>query len=422
MPDTTEQTQPAATAAVEKKPAQPSSVMHINIGPVTGVTKIEGVRIDFNNGARVQVPEGDWRVRVLDMDTFAVLFDGKVNKQTVVSPKKYYIRYRIEIYKDGQQVLAHNYNDEGQRVLFKNASNAMGDTIAWIPYAMEYKKQHGCEIYYAMVPYMAELLAHDYPDIHFIGPDERPEGIYASYYLGAFFPSTNREFQPMSWKILGLQKNIAGILGLKLENLPTHITPTDKTRKIKEPYVCIASQASNQPKYWNNPNGWYETVKYLKSIGYRVLCIDKEHCYGLGYHRNMIPYGAEDFTGDIPLTERVNMLYHADFFIGLGSGLSWLAWAVGKPVIMISGFSLPVTEFYTPYRVINYNVCNGCWEDDNYQFDHGDFEWCPRHKGDINRQFECTRSISHMQVILMIQRLMADHHLQPQKNVEKQKE
>jgi autotransporter strand-loop-strand O-heptosyltransferase len=52
------------------------------------------------------------------------------------------------------------------------------------------------------------------------------------------------------------------------------------------------------------------------------------------YH---IPHGVEDETGDRPLQERARWLRHADFFIGLSSGLSWLAWAVGTPVVMISG-------------------------------------------------------------------------------------
>jgi autotransporter strand-loop-strand O-heptosyltransferase len=43
----------------------------------------------------------------------------------------------------------------------------------------------------------------------------------------------------------------------------------------------------------------------------------------------------------------VDLLRHASFFIGLGSGLSWLAWASGIPVVLISGFSLPNSEFYT---------------------------------------------------------------------------
>ena len=29
-----------------------------------------------------------------------------------------------------------------------------------------------------------------------------------------------------------------------------------------------------------------------------------------------------------------NILHHADLFIGLGSGLSWLNWALGKHTVM----------------------------------------------------------------------------------------
>jgi autotransporter strand-loop-strand O-heptosyltransferase len=84
---------------------------------------------------------------------------------------------------------------------------------------------------------------------------------------------------------------------------------------------------------------------------------------------------------------------HADFFVGLSSGLSWLAWASNTPVVMISGFTLPDNEFATPYRIINYHTCNGCWNDPAHKFDHKDFLWCPRHK-DTPRQFECTRFIT----------------------------
>lgn len=41
----------------------------------------------------------------------------------------------------------------------------------------------------------------------------------------------------------------------------------------------------------------------------------------------------------------MNLLHHASFFIGLSSGLSWLAWATHIPVVLISGFTLPVSEF-----------------------------------------------------------------------------
>ncbi len=75
------------------------------------------------------------------------------------------------------------------------------------------------------------------------------------------------------------------------------------------------------------------------------------------------------------------------------SGLSWLAWAAGCPVVLISGFTHPTNEFATPYRVINWHACNSCWNDPRHRFDHKDFLWCPRHAG-TPRQFECTRLIT----------------------------
>ena len=123
-----------------------------------------------------------------------------------------------------------------------------------------------------------------------------------------------------------------------------------------------------------------------------------------------VPEGAEDFTGALPLQERIDLISQGDFFIGLSSGLSWLAWAAGVPVVMISGFTLPFNEFHTPYRMINYHLCNGCWNDLSLRFDLKDFYACPRHKG-TERAYECTRLLTSGQVCRAIDRLMADHRL-----------
>ena len=69
---------------------------------------------------------------------------------------------------------------------------------------------------------------------------------------------------------------------------------------------------------------------------------------------------------------------------------------------MISGFTHPLNEFATPYRVVNYHTCNSCWNDPHHRFDHKDFLWCPRHK-DTPRQFECTRLITVEQVKAKLQ-------------------
>ena len=141
-----------------------------------------------------------------------------------------------------------------------------------------------------------------------------------------------QEHQPTDFRVVGLHKNAPCILGLKVDEQCIKLLPRDKVRRIKDPYVCIAAQASSQAKYWNNGRGWLNVVKHLKTLGYRVLCIDRENNYGMGSRFNIIPYGAEDFTGRRPLQERIDLLYHADFFIGLSSGLSWVANGVGIPV------------------------------------------------------------------------------------------
>ena len=413
---------PAQTAEPPKdkppKEEPPPGSMVINSGPITGRTAVEGVMFDFNMGARAHVPEGNWRIRFIDPTTSTVTYDqSNLSNVTVASRKRYFIPWSVEIYKDGKPAFHHEYNAKGHRVLLKNISDALGDTIAWIPYAREFKKKHDCEVYYAMNPLVAELLKPNYPDINFVGPDERPPGCYASYYLGCFSPCHDREFQPTSWHTVGLQRNVAYILGVEPKEIRPILKPTKKERLIKEPYVCIGSQASAQPKYWNNPLGWMDLNKFLLEQGYRVLCIDRDRVYGLGYKPNVTPWGAEDVSGSYTLEDRVNMLQYADFFVGLSSGLSWLAWGVGVPVVMISGFSLPEMEFYTPYRVINYNVCTGCFNDDAFDFEHGNFYWCPRHRGDVNREFECTRAISSAQVIETVKRLMAEHRLDPKRKI-----
>jgi len=58
----------------------------------------------------------------------------------------------------------------------------------------------------------------------------------------------------------------------------------DKQSSKKQ--VCIAIHGTAQSKYWNNKDGWQEVVDYLKSKGYEVLLISKEHD---GYMTNKHP-------------------------------------------------------------------------------------------------------------------------------------
>ena len=385
-----------------------------NPGPVVRESGLPGVKLDFNYGARIVLPDdADYHVRLTDQDTSSILYEADARGAMITSTKKYYINFKVEIWKEGKLALTHNLDLKGKKVHIKFPVGTLGDILAWFPYAEEFRKKHQCQVCCSMSEEIGQLFAPAYPDITFLPPDTFPPDCYATYYMGIFFPADDRFHQPTDFRVIGLALNIPYILGLDVVERRPILTPSKK-RPIKEPYVCIAAQATSHAKYWNNTRGWMETIDFLKALGYRVLCIDKEKVHGSGRHWHTIPYGCEDFTGSLQLQERVDMLAHADFFIGLSSGLAWLAWGAGTPVIMVSGFTLPYNEFYTPYRVINFHVCNGCWTDSSEEFKHADFGWCPRHAG-TEREFECTRFISSGQVCQTIQRLMSDYKLDPKK-------
>ena len=366
-----------------------------------------GIQFDFNDGCRVILPEANypWRVRLSDLDTGNILFETELKAGRVNSTKRYYVRVRLEVWQQGESVFVHEYSAADREVLVQFPVGTLGDTIGWFPYAVKFKESHGCRLTCGMAEKLIPLFRDAYPDITFLPHDEiKPERYYATYSMGLFFDDKDFTFQPCDFRHVGLHRTAGYILGVDPTEVPPRIALPDDSRPIAEPYVVIATQSTTQAKYWNNPTGWHDIIAFLKEAGYRVICIDQKRVHGTGIVWNHIPHGAEDETGDKPLIERARWIKHADFFVGLASGLSWLAWCTGTPVVMISGFSHPTTEFYTPYRVINYHACNSCWDDPHHRFDHKDFLWCPRHK-DTPRQFECTRLITVDHVKATIQRI-----------------
>lgn len=363
----------------------------------------QGIRFDFNDGCRVTLPEGDWRVCLRDVDTGNVLFETELAAGFVASTKKYYARFSIEVWNrrapsDSEPRLKHVYDAAEREVLIQFPVGTLGDLVGWFPYAVKFQRKHGCKLTCAMGEKIIPLFAPAYPDIEFVTHEQvKAERYYATYNIGLFFDDHDHIWQPCDFRHVGLHRTAGYILGVDPTEEPPLLALDDDSRPIEEPYAVIAVQSSTQCKYWNHPTGWREIVAFLKEQGYRVVCIDQKATHGHGLVWNHIPHGAEDETGDRSLQERARWLKHANLFVGLSSGLAWLAWAAGTPVVMISGFTHETNEFATPFRVINYHTCNSCWNDVRHRFDHKDFFWCPRHK-DTPRQFECTRLITPEQV------------------------
>src|SRR5215470_683220 len=330
----------------------------------------KGVRFDFNDGCRVVLPEAahPWRVRLSDLDTGNLLYQTELKGGRINSSKRYFIRFRLEIWQNGESIFVHDYAARDREVMIQFPVGTLGDPMGWFPYAVKFHERYRCRLTCALGEKLIALYRDAYPEITFLTHEEvKPERYYATYSLGLFFDDKDNIFQPCDFRHVGLHRTAGYILGVDPTEKPPRISLADDGRPIAGPYVCI----------------------------------DQKSTHGTGLIWNHIPNGAEDETGDRPLQERARWLKHAEFFIGLSSGLSWLAWAAGIPVVMISGCTHPTNEFETPYRVTNYHACNSCWNDVRARFDHKDFMWCPRHK-DTPRQFECTRLITVDQVKAVI--------------------
>ena len=366
-----------------------------------------GIRFDFNLGARIMLPDGkQWRIRLRDLDTGNILFESSPGAAFVNSSKRYYLRIGLEVLDKDGTVFQHDYDAARENVLIQFPVGTLGDTLGWFPYAVKFQEQHRCKLTCAMSDLLIPLFKDAYPHIDFVTHEGvKPEKFYATYCIGLFFDDEDRIWQPCDFRLVGLHRTAGYILGVDPTETPPKLGLVDDGPPVAEPYVCIAVQSTTQSKYWNNPHGWRQVVDFIKARGYRVFCIDQKSIHGHGLVWNHIPHGAEDLTGDRPLTERVRWLRHARAFVGLSSGLSWLAWAAGAPVVMISGFTHPTNEFSTPHRVINYHACNSCWNDVRVRFDHKDFLWCPRH-ANTQRQFECTRLITANQVIASLEKVI----------------
>ncbi len=348
-----------------------------------------------------------WRVRLRDLDSGNTLFETTLAQGFINSSKRWFVRFRIEVWEGEAQVLRHDFDARDRPVLIQFPVGTLGDTMGWFPYAVRFAGLHGCRLTCAMSALLIPLFRDAYPHITFVTHEAvEPAGFYASYCLGLFFDDTDCVWQPTDFRMVGLHRTAGYILGVDPGEAAPALALPDESRPLAEPYVCIGVQSSSQCKYWNNPSGWRAVVLRLKERGYRVVCIDQKPAHGTGLIWTHIPNGAEDETGDRPLTERARWLRHAAGFVGLSSGLAWLAWAAGTKVLMISGFTHPNNEFATPWRVHNWHACNSCWNDPKLRFDHKDFLWCPR-QANTPRQFECTRLITTEAVLATLDRMLA---------------
>lgn len=372
-------------------------------------TVIDCVNTNFVDGPFVEIKgKGKERFRVLFIDRK----NDQIVYETTLAPnewarcnRKWYTDWHLKVMKDEEVIWEHIFDLKGKRVFISLESSSLGDNLSWFPHAEVFRREKECHV--TVSTFQNDLFKDQYPDLEFAPKGAGVPDLYACYRLGWFYRDDKNEFNPSNhprdFKKIPMQAAVTDILGLPFTNERPLIKIPDAPHPFEgKKYVTIAIHGTAQAKYWNNTAGWHDVVDFLKDNGYRVVLVSSEED---GYMGNKHPKEIFHKPGKISLEERINEIRHSELFIGVGSGLSWLAWGTGVPIIMISGFSEKYSEFEDDkmIRIIDETVCHGCFN--RHRLDAGDWNWCPDHKG-TPRQFECTKLIGSYPVIKAIKKLL----------------
>ena len=305
------------------------------------------IHVSFVNGAKCEITGNnskEYQVKFYNNQTNKLIHEGSIKTNMWTSPNyKSFIEWKIEVWEAGSKIYEHIFNGSNKRIFIHFDSKSIGDTLAWFPYVEEFRKKHNCEVICST--FHNNWFKSQYPEIQFVPPGTSSQDLYASYGIGWYYDDYDVRsiVHPNDFHSQPLQKTATDILGLdyteispKLKSLP--ISP------IKEKYVTLSVQSTCQAKYWNHPTGWEQVVKHLQSKGYKVAIVDKHRTFGIEGFMNTSPQADYHFH-EKSLDEVMSVISGAEFHVGVGSGLSWVAWALDIPTILVSSFSKPFCEF-----------------------------------------------------------------------------
>jgi autotransporter strand-loop-strand O-heptosyltransferase len=170
-------------------------------------------------------------------------------------------------------------------------------------------------------------------------------------------------------------------------NTPFGKSPVIKKERVINPNkISIAPESLKKIATWDK-NKWQKVVNELVSSGFEVFNVSYENTLEL---ENVI--GVHGFDD---LNVSLDHILESRIYIGLSSGLSWLAWSYDVPVVMISNFTKVQNEFDC-FRVWSPYVCHGC-----FNIYNNITSSCPLFEK-TNRENECHKIITTEMVINQI--------------------
>ena len=331
------------------------------------------INVSFNYNPKVEIVgkvDKNYFIEFIDSRNNEIIYSTTIkNGMWTQCSRKWHTPWIIKV--DGKVI--HKFNLKNKPVRITLSSKSVGDTLAWAPQAIEFAKKYKCKV--SLSTFHNEWFKNnpEYKNIKFVAPGEEGK-YYASFTIGWFMGDNNKwdvgSYHPTRPNTIPLIQAATDILNLPYKEINYGIDFKPKKRPITSKYICIGPHSTSGLKEWPY-NYWEELAGMLNNKGYKVVDISYED----HNKKNIIN------KPKLSWEDTFNYLYHAEYFIGLGSGLSWFNWAMEKPTLMINNF-IPYGYEFTKglTKVEDYSVCNNCWVNDNYQFDKGDWDWCPENK------------------------------------------
>lgn len=281
-------------------------------------------------------------------------------------------------------------------------SDALGDNIGAVSIIEKYKNESKENI--SVLCNFPDIFRNSYPDINFYKKSKTSISYSTSDGLWSL---NNQKFNKLiktTYKFdVPLLDGYAKDFNITSHGSILKVDKTNKERPIKSKYVCIGIHSTTQAKYWNYPGGWDDICKWLRKKGLTPVCVEKDYSFGIEGNMNEVPHRSVKKIG-MQFNDVINHIQHAEFFIGLSSGLSWLAQGLGVPTVIISNTTSKNNEYIDDktLRIYDESVCHGCFH--KYVFNPQDWLWCPIYRNDDDRRFICTKAITPESVIEKIEK------------------
>jgi autotransporter strand-loop-strand O-heptosyltransferase len=327
------------------------------------------------------ISDSDFKVQFFDEDGSIVYENTIKSNHWVKLNRQYYTKWNTKVWENDKLIYEEDLKLKDKRVYIAFESKALGDTLAWIPYVFEFQRIHECTV---ICSTFWNQLFYEAPNVSFVEPGTEVSNLYALYRIGYFYDLNKLPVNPVT---LPLQKVAATILGLDYKEMVPKLAHIPNVPKMGR-YVTIATNSTAGMKFWGKKH-WQELINWLVfEAGYEV--------YNVSLEPNPFDNCIQITTPS--LESKMDWIANSEFFIGLSSGLSWVAWALNVHVFMIANFTEEWSEFTTKCtRIVKKDVCHGCWNNPNFKF-QGEWDYCPIHLG-TDKQWECQLSITSDMVI-----------------------